>query len=86
MLVRILSNKIYFLCFFLASFLIALIYYFYIVNAPIKLANEWWINLRVKGEGKQARGWLVGVLEVNGELGVSLNAMEEDVVERIEND
>ena len=29
MLVRILSSKIYFLCFFLASLLIALIYYFY---------------------------------------------------------
>ena len=30
MLVRILNSKIYFLCFFLASLLIALIYYFYI--------------------------------------------------------
>ena len=29
MLVRIISSKIYFLCFFLASLLIALIYYFY---------------------------------------------------------
>ena len=29
MLVRILSSKIYFMCFFLASFLKALIYYFY---------------------------------------------------------
>ena len=32
MLVRILSSKIYFLCFLLASFLIALIYYFYMVE------------------------------------------------------
>ena len=32
MLVRILSSKIYFICFFLASFLIALIYYFYMVS------------------------------------------------------
>ena len=32
MLVRILSSKIYFLCFFLASLHIALIYYFYIVH------------------------------------------------------
>ena len=32
MLVRILSSKIYFLCFFLASLHIALIYYFYMVS------------------------------------------------------
>ena len=32
MLVRILSSKIYLLCFFLASFHIALIYYFYTVS------------------------------------------------------
>ena len=32
MLVRILSSKIYFMCFFLASLLIELIYYFYMVS------------------------------------------------------
>ena len=32
MLVRILSSKIYFLCFFLASLHIALIYYFYVLS------------------------------------------------------
>ena len=36
MLVRILSSKIYFLCFFLASLHIALIYYLYKTNKEIK--------------------------------------------------
>ena len=39
MLVRILSSKIYFLCFFLASLHIALIYYFYIINIYIYISK-----------------------------------------------
>ena len=41
MLVRILSGKIYFLCFFLASLHIALIYYFYTYLYKCTITKSW---------------------------------------------
>ena len=64
MLVRILGSKIYFLCFFLASLLIALIYYFYrrhthnyyevltkILEMYIVLMIHWEICIKLRGRG-----------------------------------